>query len=65
MLTCKRFLAGVQKHVILQILGVTARISALFTFKGLFSIMHELVLLEITSRSRRKGTLLTPEKLLS
>ena len=49
LLTCKRFLAGVRKHVILQTFGVTGRDAAQLTCKGLFSRMGQNVCLEVPS----------------
>ena len=65
LLAGKRFLAGVWKHVILHTTVVTARIVALFTSKGLFSSVSELVSLQILRLSGGIVTLLTTERLLS
>ena len=65
LLAGKRFLAGVWKHVILHTTVVATRIVALFTSKGLFSSVSELVSLQILRLSGGIVTLLTTERLLS
>ena len=46
-------------------MGMTARVAALLTCKGLFSSVCELVLLEVFCSSETIVTLLAPERLLS
>ena len=64
-LSGKRFLASVWKHVGLQILGASGRVAALLTRKGLFSSVCEHVAPQITSLSTTIVTLVTSERLLS
>ena len=65
LLTGKRLLPCVRKHVILHIVRLSGRVAALFTCKGLFSSVCELVLLQIFSLAARIVTLVTLERLLS
>ena len=60
-LSDKRFLAGVWKHVTLQTIWLTASVVALLTEKEFFSSVRGLVILEMTSTISRIVALLTSE----